>query len=176
MDYESTAFFERLNGFLRIPNSWFVLLMADEGAKCADGGFYKAVHPSFWKFLLKLWHQTMWARKGKPAFSASLSLREFGIRPKDACLWANAIVAGGLFTVQKGTFSNRKASTYTYNTAADAIAWQGFYRGLMMAYESWRSVDRKWNRTRGGERMEQWAKLVRMNVENETEQLRRELQ
>lgn len=178
MDYqaECTEILSRLgNGFLRIPNTWFIILMRDEGAKHADGGIYKAVHPSFWKFLIVLWHEVMWPRKGKTGLSATLSLRQFGIRPKDAGMWANALVAGGLFSVQKGDFSSREASTYIYNNQADSVMWQGFYRGLMMAYAEWRSVNKYWLRKHGGERVTNWSKLVSIRVEEETAALRKEL-
>jgi hypothetical protein len=162
--------------FLRIPTTWFLVLMAAEGKPCADGnGYYKAVPPSFWKFTMKLWHETLWERKQKRArLSAELALRQFGIRPKDANLWAIAVVAGGLYTVEKGNFSSRKPSTYIYNTQADSTMWEGFYRGLMLAYGEWRA-SRDFTRKHGGEDMESWAKLVRDKVAQETALLRQEL-
>jgi len=178
MDYtsERKIIFEKLqSGFLQVPTIWFVLLMRDEGACCADGqGRYKAVSPSFWKFLLVLWQELMWPRKSKKSLSASLSLRQFGIRPKDACLWANAVVAGGLFTVEKGDFTNRRASTYIYNTEAGFIEWQGFYRGLMMASAEWR-VSRASMRGVHAESIKAWAALVSLRVRQETALLCREL-
>lgn len=161
--------------FLRIPNTWFLHLMANEGKHCADGqGRYVAVHPSFWKFMLVLWHELMWERKGKKSLCASLSLRQFGIRPKDACLWAHAVVAGGLFTVDKGNFTNRDASTYFYNPKAGFIEWEAFYRGLMLAYAEWRT-SREYLRKEHAENMQGWADLVSLLVKQETEALCREL-
>jgi hypothetical protein len=164
--------------FLRTPTIWYSRLMEDEGAKHSEGGIYKAVPPSFWKFLHVLWRELMWPRPEKwPQISANLSLRQFGMEAKLANLWATALVAGGLITVnERGTFSSRRASTYFYNTEADAIMWQGFYRGLMMAHAEWKSVNREWVRNHGGEpRMADWAKSVRFRVEEETALLRKEL-
>lgn len=176
-DYEAEiqkALANLSDGFLRTPTVWFVILMADEGRKCANGGRYKAPHHSFWKFLLKLWHETLYKRSSKKALSAKLSLRQFGIRPKDAHLWATAVIAGGLYTVDKGDFRSRVPSTYVYNSAADTIVWQGFYRGLMRAYEEWVAF-RKETREAGIENMQVWAEMVKTCVADESEELRREL-
>lgn len=162
-----------LNSWTKFPNILFTLLIKDEGKKCSDGeGKYKAVAPSFWKFLFILWHEVMWERKGKTSLSADLSLRQFGIGTKEAMRWATALVAGGLFSVRKGTFSTRKASTYVYRPA-DSITWQGFYRGLMQAYGEWRAS--RGSLRQSGESMEAWAKLVKIQVDKETSALRREL-
>ncbi len=174
MNYEAEkkAALELLGGkFTRFPNPFFITLIKDEGQRSSDGeGMYKAVGPSFWKFLFVLWHEVMWERKEKTNLSASLSLRLFGIHPKDAMLWATAIVAGGLFSIKhKGNFSDRKASIYVYHPA-DIIAWQGFYRGLMQAWGEWRA-SRGSNR-QYGESMAAWAKLVKIQVDKETAALR----
>lgn len=162
--------------FTQFPNNFFQVLMNDEGQPCADGvGHYTQAPASFWRFLFILWHELMWDRKGKDGrLCASFSVRQFGIRPNDALLWTTALVAAGLFTVKKGTLEDREASTYYYKPA-DIITWQGFYRGLMMAYGEWRACrdDKIPNHNQTYRSMKIWASMVKQRAQMETEMVRK---
>src|SRR6266446_2879754 len=106
-------------GFLRVPNIWFYLLIPEEKK-------HPHISASFWKFMLILWHELMFGRTGKPDWSATLSVREFGIRKNDASKWAHALAAApDLFTVKFGTYPERDRTTFTYNSRADWQDWLG---------------------------------------------------
>jgi hypothetical protein len=151
---------EQTMGFLQIPNVWFMVLMADEKK-------YQHVPASFWKFLFILWHEIMFDRPGKPDWTAKLSMREFGVRANDASKWAAALKVARLFQVTVGTFQDRNRTIFTYNTKANSVDWQGFYRGLMAACAEFNGQKKP--------TIPEWEQAVENHVRRESARLREQL-
>jgi hypothetical protein len=146
-------------GWTMLPNFWVDELVRVDEKK------YPHVPTSFWKFLIVLWRELFRYRYGKDNWTATLTMRDFGIDANYASLWASALGASGLFTLEKGEF-NGDCTIFHYNTKATGWDWQAFYRGLMCACKVL-------GKKRPG--IPEWETLVRTQVRREVKALQDEI-
>lgn len=146
--------------WFRMPKYFLYLLDVEDNDEQ-----HRHVPASFIKYFLVLWHEIEQPRREKCVrhlwWTASLSMRQFHVRPNDALKWTVAIEQSNLFRVEWGTYQNRKASRIRYNANANSTDWKGFYLGLMAACAE--EVKGKKTASR-----EEWAAIVRSNVARET--------